>query len=267
MRAAIQFPVVIAGWFVVLLSGFHVLSAAADEQKEQEAVTFSIPQVWPWAYEDDNGNVRGSLVAVADQLSAKTGIPVITRLRPLRRAIVELRNGDVNFSILFRNPELDAEAINVSAVTQVSVLLAAMAGTDYPLSLDKLRGKRVAYIRGTYLGEAFEKSTTVEKVPVHAISQAVELLSLGRIEAILGSDHNIYRTLSSLNMSRDELRYHEHVPGLEGTIYMSRAARRPEAARRFSAAIEQMEADGELQQIFYGRAASTFTLKTLLSAQ
>lgn len=267
MRAALQSSVFIAGWFAILLSGFHALSAGAAEPNVQEAVTFSIPDVWPWAYEDDAGELQGSLIEVADRLSAKTGIPVIPRLRPLRRAIVELRSGAVNFSILFRNPQLDIDAINVSPVTQVNILLAAMAGTDYPLTLDKLQGKRVAYIRGTYLGEVFENNTTVQKVPVHAISQAVELLSLGRIQAILGSDHNIYRTLSSLNMSRDELRYHEHVPGLEGTIYMSRAASRPEAARRFGVAIKQMEADGELQQIFYGKAASSLKLKTLLSAQ
>lgn len=264
MLAANRFPVLSAGWFLVavLLAGSSFASAV-----EPEAVTFSIPEVWPWAYEDDAGELRGSLIDVANRLSDKAGVPVIPRLRPLRRAIVELRTGTVNFSILFRSPQLDVEAVNVTSITEVNLMLAAMATSDYPLTLEALKGKRVAYIRGTYLGQAFEWETDIAKVPVNAVSQAVELLSLGRISAILASDHNIYRTLSSMNLSRDLLRYHEHVPGQQGTLYMSRAARRPEAARKFSAAIEQMKADGELQRIFYGRAINTGQPKTLLSAQ
>lgn len=230
-------------------------------------MVFSIADVWPWAYEDDAGELQGGLVKVANRLSEITGIPVIPRLRPLRRAIVELRTGAANFSILFQNPDLDVEAINVSSVTQVNILLAAMARSEYPLTLDDLKGKRVAYIRGTYLGEAFERDTAVIKVPVTAISQAVELLSLGRVSAILASDHNIYRTLTSLKLEPDFLRYTEHVSGQEGTLYMSRVASRPEAARRFRAAIEQMLNDGELQQIFYGGAGTASQRHTRRPAQ
>jgi ABC-type amino acid transport substrate-binding protein len=255
-----RFPVFIAKCLFV--ASILVSSASADD-----AVTFSIPDVWPWAYEDGDGELHGSLIDVARRLSDKTGIPVVPRLRPLRRAIVELQAGAVNFSILFQNPKLDIEAVNVSSVTQVNILLAAKAESDYPLTLDELKGKRVAYIRGTYLGEAFERNEEVEKVPVGAISQAVELLSLGRISAILASDHNIYRTLSSQNLSRDLLRYSEHVPGLNGTLYMSRIASRPEAARKFGAAVKQMEADGELHQIFYGKAPRAYKHATLLSSQ
>lgn len=260
LSLASRFPVLIAR--CLLATSILVSSASADD-----AVTFSIPDVWPWAYEDETGELRGSLIEVADRLSEKTGISVTPRLRPLRRAIAELQAGAVNFSILFRNPKLDIEAVNVSSVTQVNILLAAKAESDYPLTLDELKGKRVAYIRGTYLGEAFERDEGVEKVPVGAISQAVELLTLGRISAILASDHNIYRTLSSQNLSRNLLRYNEHVPGLQGTLYMSRVASRPEVARKFGAAVQQMDADGELHQIFFGKAPRAYKHATLLSSQ
>lgn len=267
MQFVSRFPILIAGCVLVaiLVAGSPLTSAT--ELATEEPVTFSIPDVWPWAYQDDSGELRGSLIEVVNRLSDRTGISIIPRLRPLRRAIVELHNGTVNFSMLFQNPELDIEAINVSQIIQVNILLAAMAESDYPLTLRELKGKRVAYIRGTYLGEAFERDAEVAKVPVSAISQAMELLSRGRIAAILASDHNLYRTLSAQNLSRDFLRYHEHVPGQKGTLYMSRAAIRPEAARKFSAAIEQMEDDGELHRIFYGKAASAYKHDTLLSAQ
>lgn len=216
MRFAPRYPVLIAGWFLVVLSAFQVSSAFAAEQNVFEAVNFAIPDVWPWAYEGDGGQPQGSLIEVVQRLSEITGIPVIPRLRPQRRAIVELRTGAVNFSMLFQNPERD---------------------------------------------------TDVVKVPVHVVDQALDMLSLGRISAILASDHNLFRTLSSRKQSRDTLRFSEHVPGLNGTLYMSRAASRPEAARRFSAAIEQMQADGEIHRIFYGKATSAYKPAALLFAQ
>ena len=267
MRRVTRLPALIAGGLLVAVLFAGSSFALAAEPVAQEAVTFAIPDVWPWAYEDEAGELRGSLIEVANRLSEKTEVPVIPRLRPLRRAIFELRTGAVNFSILFQNPELDIEAINVSPVTQVNLLLAAMAESDYPLALGALKGERVAYIRGTYLGEVFERDTDVVKVPVNAISQALELLSMGRISAILASDHNIYRTLSSQNLSRDRLRYHQHVPGQKGALYMSRAAIRPEAALRFSAAIAEMDADGELHRIFFGESGRATEHGTLLSAQ
>ncbi|WP_152206424.1 substrate-binding periplasmic protein [Marinobacter changyiensis] len=267
MRSVTRYPVLIAGWFLVVLSAFHVASAFSAERNPFEAVTFAIPDVWPWAYEVDDGQLHGSLIEVVQRLSEITGISVIPRLRPVRRAIVELRSGSVHFSILFQNPELDIDAINVSQVVRVNILLATMAGSDYPVLLGDLKGKRVAFVRGTYLGEEFKRDTDVVKVPVHVVDQAVDMLSLGRISAILASDHNLYRTLSSRQQSRDTLRFSEHVPGLNGTLYMSRAASRPEAARRFSAAIEQMQADGELHRIFYGKATSANKPATLLFAQ
>lgn len=232
-----------------------------------DAVFFSIPDVWPWAYEDDAGELKGSLIEVVNRLSEMTGVPVVPQLRPLRRAIVELRTGEANFTILFQNPELDVEAINVASVTRVNILLAGTATSEHPLALGDLKGQRVAYIRGTYLGEVFEHDTEVAKVPVSSISQAVDLLNLGRISAILASDHNIYRTLSARNLSRDSLRYSEHVSGQNGTLYMSKVGARPDVAQKFSSAIEQMDTDGELRRIFFGQAMSSDQQDPLPSAQ
>lgn len=263
--------VLFARYLLVAVSivAFPTASAAGPDNSPapEEAVLFSIPDVWPWAYEDDAGELKGSLIKVVNRLSEMTGVPAIPRLRPLRRAIVELRTGEVNFTILFQNPELDIEAINVASVTRVNILLVGLARSEHPLVLEDLKGQRVAYIRGTYLGEVFEHDTEVVKVPVSSVSQAVDMLNLGRISAILASDHNIYRTLSARNLSRDALRYREHVPGQNGVLYMSRAGARHDVAQKFRSAIEQMDADGELHEIFFGQSTSTDQQDPLPSAQ
>ncbi|MDF0748987.1 hypothetical protein NLU14_01935 [Marinobacter sp. 71-i] len=68
-------------------------------------------------------------------------------------------------------------------------------------------------------------------------------------------------------LSRDALRYREHVPGQNGTLYMSRAGARHDVAHKFRSAIEQMNADGELREIFFGQSTSTDQQDPLPSAQ
>jgi ABC-type amino acid transport substrate-binding protein len=217
-------------------------------------VTFAIPDVWPWAYEDRNGNSQGSLVQVVRRLSELTGIPTETRLRPLRRAQLDLKAGKVNFSLLFKSPALDAQAINIAEVMTIDIMLAAHADTDYPLTLEALEGKRIGFIRGTYLGEAFDQNDKVEKAPVAVISQGIAMLPLGRLSAILASDHAILRSLQAMGLDRDVLRYNKHVSGQPGALYMSRKAARPEVAEKFSEAIARMVESDELNRIFFGDA-------------
>lgn len=217
-------------------------------------VVFAIPDVWPWAYEDRDGAPQGSLISVANRLSEMTGVPVDPRLRPLRRALIELDSGEVNFSLLFQSPAMDLRAINVAQVMEINLLLAALAASDYPLTLEALAGKRIGFIRGTYLGQAFEENAEVEKVPVAVISQAVEMLSLGRISAILASDHAILRTLQTMGLDQDALRYNKHLASQPGVLYMSRRAQRPQVAEKFREAVAAMVKSGELNTIFFGDA-------------
>lgn len=227
-------------------------SAAADNDPEQ--VIFAIADVWPWAYEDDEGTLRGSLVKVASRLSELSGVAVESRIRPVRRAFNELHSGDTDFSILFQSPDRDRDAVNIGTVGSFNIMLTALADTAYPLSLEALAGKRVAFIRGTYLGAAFERNDSVQKVPVNHARQAIELLKRGRISAMLTSDHALHWTAEALDLPTDLLRSEELVSGQSGTLYMSRKLQRPDVAAKFRVAIAEMSATGELNAIFFGKA-------------
>jgi ABC-type amino acid transport substrate-binding protein len=228
--------------------------AAAAADGGPEKVIFAIADVWPWAYEDEQGTLQGSLANVADRLSELSGVPVESRIRPVRRAVNELQSGDAHFSILFQSPNQDRDAINIAPMVRFNIMLTALADTTYPLSLEALAGKRVAFIRGTYLGDAFERNDSVQKVPINHVSQAMELLVRGRVSALLTSDHALYRTAEAMGVPPDLLRSEKHVPGQLGTLYMSRKLQRPDVAEKFCAAITQMSASGELKDIFFGKA-------------
>lgn len=219
-----------------------------------EAVTFTLPDVWPWAYEKPDGTIGGSLIQVVVRLSEMTGIPVKNRLRPLKRSILELRSGAANFSMLPQSPALDSEAINIGRLAQINIVLAALADTSYPLTLEALEGERIGFIGGTYLGEAFEQNEKVDKVSVGEMSQAIEMLSLGRLTALMTIDHAIVSVLKTMGLESDFLRYNIQVAGQAGALYMSREAQRPDVAEKFQKALSEMAETNELDRIFFGDA-------------
>lgn len=221
-----------------------------EGSQADSVATFAIPDVWPWAFKDDEGEIQGSLIQLVTRASELSGVPVRTQLLPLRRVIQDVLRGRAEFAFLFQSPNLDVNAIPVDTVLQLNLMLMAMHDTDYPLTLESLVGKRVGYVRGTYLGEAFDADQAVIKVPVYNISQAVEMLKLGRIAAVLASDHNLAMTMDAHNFPREAFRLQEHVKGQKARLYMSRTAGNPEHARLFKEALEHMRDNGELQRIF-----------------
>lgn len=230
----------------------HADSSLAQGEGAQAGavVTFAVPNVWPWGFEDDQGMMKGSLIDLIARVSELSGVPIRAQLLPLRRVIRDIRRGKADFAFLFQSPELDEEAIPLHTVLQLNLTLMALENTDYPLTLTSLAGKRVGYVRGTYLGEAFEADEAVMKVPVHDIRQATEMLLLGRIAAVLASDHNLAMTLDSYHFPKEAFRFESHVRGQKARLYMSLASDKDDQAQRLRAALQQMTEDGELQRIF-----------------
>jgi ABC-type amino acid transport substrate-binding protein len=199
--------------------------------------------------------MQGSLIELINRLSELSGVPIRAQLLPLRRVILDVTRGRADFAFLFQSPDLDESTIPIDTVLQINLMLMTMHDADFPLTLEGLAGKRVGYVRGTYLGESFKADEAVLKVPVYNIRQAIDMLMLGRISAVLASDHNIAMTIDAYNFPREDFRLQEHVKGQNGRLYMSPVSGNPEHARLFKGALQKMRDNGELQRIFQTSSA------------
>jgi polar amino acid transport system substrate-binding protein len=213
-------------------------------------IIMSSAEVWPWGFYDAGGNPSGSLVRFADRLATIANRPLLNNLRPHARVLRELTNGDVDFVTLFESPKAEAGGLAVDTVATVKILMIGRAGDTYPLTLRQLRGEMVGYIRGTYYGEAFEQDERVQKVPVADLRQAVDMLRLGRIRALVASDYAFGHTISAMGLEAGEFRQDVAIAEQKGVLYMSRQARYPELFEPVKDALQQMRETGELAEIF-----------------
>lgn len=256
---------VFALFIELLLAG-----ATSVARAEPAHATFSIPDVWPWAYQSEVGEQKGSLIEVARRLSEISGVPIRADIRPVRRVMLEITSGDADFAFLLKNPEIDEQAVAVGKVIDINLLILAAADTDYPLDMNSLSGKRVAFITRSYLGEAFEYESDIIKVPLSTLAQGIELLMDGRISAIIASDHNFLRTLETreeegYKLTFRQFRYEHYGDGISAMLYRSARGGLTPEAEKLAGALATLEESGELVEIFFGD--EDFRAAVLNSAQ
>lgn len=225
-------------------------SSEASPDTESPHLLFVTAEVWPWGFQGPDDLPDGTLVRFTDQLAAIANVPLANQLRPHRRAIMELASGATDFAVLFESPENNLIGVPVETLLTVRVIMAGRAGEDIPLSIDSMAGREVAYIRGTYYGEAFARNQGIIKVPVDSLHQALEMLRLGRVDAIVVSDQALYRTLQTQGLDPAELRTDVVIAQQKANLYMSRKARFPELLEPVRRAVRQMRAEGKLDRIF-----------------
>lgn len=231
-------------------ASFATGSSPDEPGAEDPRLIFATADVWPWGFPGPDGKPAGTLVRFTDRLAAIADLPLSNELRPHRRAIVELAAGSADFAVLFESPENNRIGIPVETLLTLRVIMAGRPGEDTPLSIDAMSGKEVAYIRGSYYGEAFAGNEDIIKVPVAGLDQALEMLKLGRVDAVVASDQALYRTLKARNIPRNELRTDVVIAEQRAHLYMSRKARFPELQEPVRQAMAQMRETGELDAIF-----------------
>lgn len=214
-------------------------------------VRVATAEVWPWGYQTPNGGLGGSLADFYQRLFELTELSYRNRLLPHRRVFRELEDGQSDFAVLFESPESNRIADLVSPVVRVRVLLAARADHDIELALGGgMAGRSVGYIRGTYYGEAFAQDQTLEKVAVQDLRQAVEMLRLGRIDALVASDQAFFNTLKELQLAPELFKLDVVIAEQRGALYFSHQSDKAHLVPRFREIIRQMELSGELAEIF-----------------
>ncbi|WP_141737039.1 substrate-binding periplasmic protein [Marinobacter sp. X15-166B] len=211
----------------------------------------AIPEVWPWAYEGSQGEPVGILPLFFERLSAAAEVPFQMRLRPHRRALKEMGSGAADLAVFYDSPHVAEGSVRVASVASTRVLLAVRAGEPVPEALDqRAAGLSVGYIRGTYYGEAFEQAELIHKVAVQDLRQAIEMLRLQRIDAVIASEHVFRYTLAAMGLDDALFSVGVAADRLPASLYMSKNSALLGDLPHLREALRRLHESGELQQTF-----------------
>jgi ABC-type amino acid transport substrate-binding protein len=254
----VSLRVVVVGALAVLLAALfatvHAETVSAEAQPEPAAVdgpTFYVSQVWPWGYSKNGGRPEGMLADFARRLADVSGVPLQIELRPHRRVIAELADGQSAFVMLFKADVPPDSAIDLGSAAATEILLTNdVLQTDQALSLDSLSGKSIAFINGTSYGLGFDEKEDVKRVPVRDLFQAVELLKKDRVDGFISSGQALYHTLGAMKLPASDFNISKTGRRRVAHLYMDRNSPWTDAAEKLKVGLEKMRKDGELAEIF-----------------
>ncbi|SDU30648.1 substrate-binding periplasmic protein [Halopseudomonas salegens] len=241
-----------AGWrwllFTCLLT-FGGSLAATPSGSTSAPLQVLVADVWPWAYEDEQQELRGLLPDLFAELASISGQALNVRRLPHQRLLHDFERGQGDLSILFANPEVDRFAARSAPILSTRFMLVAPRDSAGELSLSALSGKTVAYIRGTFYGSAFEANQSIIKIPVHHLEQAVAMLQVGRLDALISSEQVLHYTLQEIGSPADDWRIELHAEEQMAYLYRHRENVPASRIEPLLAALEQLRASGELQRL------------------
>lgn len=208
------------------------------EASAQQVLKLGGP-VFPPYYETIDGKVGGALTDKMRLILAESGFSATAELFPAVRLIQSMLSGEIEISMLVRNPALDASDALLRSplpIGELTLNVYSHAAPEAFRDREALRGKSIAVMRGYGYGslrawlEQPENKVTLTEVNNH--EAALRLVSLGRVPYALLYDVNYDEGVRALGRAPENVVANSFLT-VPAFIYLSKKATPdPEALMR-----------------------------------
>ncbi|MGE8362950.1 substrate-binding periplasmic protein [Pseudomonas sp.] len=232
-----------APWLLCLL--LFSLSLRAAEPAPLVVMT----DLWPpFRMQGADGSLQGLDIDLLNELSARTGLRFDVQRAPWARGLAELQQGRADLMTgLAKTPEREAY-IHYLAQPYYACSPRFYATPVHAASLNRyeqLNGLRIGYVLESAYFEPFDSDTRLNKVAVTTETQLLEMLTRGRLQAVIGTDCQVDYQLQE-SAWRDQVAKAVYQPDARTELYIgfSRLRNRQAEYRTLSEALEQLRAEG-----------------------
>ena len=171
-------------YFLILLA-CYCLSANASH-KRIEVRTIGFP---PYGIEEQ-GVESGLYYEMANLIVSNAGYIPKNKVAPYARIIRSLKYGEIDLTIMFRNPALEGYVDYVIALPSKKTIVVGLPGQIFN-DLADLSGKNMAYLRGAQFNKQIDNDESIEKHLVSDYKLGIQMLMAGRADAIIGPMQSI----------------------------------------------------------------------------
>lgn len=163
-------------------------------------LSLALIELMPWAASNADGTQAGILVDTADALSALSGARLKLRLLPYPRGALLLQRRQVDLMVALQANQLDQTAIQLAPLSMEDIIVVGRPGTALRAMSD-LKGKVVGRLRNADYAAEFAASTDIIKYDTNSYRQSVQMLRIGRLDAVIFIRSALVYTLKSMQLS------------------------------------------------------------------
>jgi polar amino acid transport system substrate-binding protein len=180
---------------ILIMTCWCVLSftCAADSRLIQIR-SIAIP---PYAILDGQF-LKGIYAELANRVAEQSGYEGRNLIAPYARIIEELKTGQTDLTIMFKYQQLADYVVYLAPLPTLDIVVLGSAGTNFE-SVASLKGKKLAYLRGAKFSEIIDNESGIIRQDTTDFLQGINMLRLGRVDAIIGPIYPILFVASKLS--------------------------------------------------------------------
>jgi len=197
---------------------------------------------------EEQGRASGIFVDVMSELARESGIRISNMMAPKVRGQIMLEIGSADLMIGFDNPDLSAHARHVAPVASFDVGIVARAGVRLQ-SLSDLHGLTVGQLRGADYSQAYARDSAILKYDTSTMSQILQMLALGRVDAAIGVRESLYYGMKSEKIAPQRIGDFLPLESRQAWLHYANSTYNAALAERLAAALQRMQAAGTIAAI------------------
>lgn len=230
-----------------------ILSLLALPVQGQSTVLVSTSNVMPWGIEKQDSPNEGLLVEFINEFGKAADVQLKNRLKPYPRVINDIQTGNSDLAILIESPQSNDIGHSLGTVASVDIIAVAKSAHQNIITLSELDGEKVAYVRGSKYGPAFDNHPGFKKIPVRDMNQGLKMLMQNHVDVVVSTDQSIFYGVDSLGIEAKWLKKLLVISTVKVNLYLSKRSTLLESIERFRVVINRMKQTGVLERIFYER--------------
>lgn len=176
------------------------LAARSAPPSPPAPLSLALIELMPWASTTADGVQSGILVDTADALSVLSGVELQLRLLPYPRGALLLQHRQVDLMVALQADQLDRVAIRLAPLSLEDIIVVGRPGTVLRAMAD-LKGKVVGRLRNAEYAAEFAASTDIIKYDTNSYRQSVQMLQVGRLDAVIFIRSALLFTLKSMQLT------------------------------------------------------------------
>jgi ABC-type amino acid transport substrate-binding protein len=204
--------------------------------------------VAPFGFTGAQGEPTGMMFEISNRIVEETGLKYTNTIVPYARTILELRNGKADFVLRYSNDQLPKVAFPVVTVISMQTIILSRADTTFK-NIKNLHGKTIGVIRGGSFDVNFDNDTAINKYEVNDYNQMLQMLIMGRLDGVIGSNVGLYYSANKLGITPQELSLPLYLNSKDFILHFSRKNSDTKTMEMLKSSVEKLKKTGEFKKI------------------
>ncbi|QHJ12056.1 hypothetical protein FX988_02298 [Paraglaciecola mesophila] len=248
---------------LLLISSLYLPVLAQVTSANNITLKVGVPAFAPFAYINESSEMSGVMVRYLNLLTEDTGFEFELVLQPYARVLAGVKSGELDIALIFKNVQLEGHADFIGPVSNSNVIVLPQAAVNLQTYDQLILLGRIAVVRSASFSKTFDEDTNLQKFSVKDYKQGINLLRMGRVDAVVGSEAGIEYNLGELGLDIGDFGQPYILAQKENWLHFSKKSKHRTLINQLKRSVAKHYQDGLMYQLYKeefptGKATSSF---------